>query len=85
LATRLQILISLPTTIGQHKEKSMSIHPTAIASAAQNSSAGSVQVNVLKKAVDLQANAVLQLIQSVDQTPALATEGSVGTQVDTHA
>jgi len=63
----------------------MSIDPTAIAEAAQNSSAGSIQVNVLKKAVNLEANAVLELIQSADQAPPLATEGSVGTQVNTHA
>ncbi len=58
---------------------------SATASAAQNSSAGSVQVSVLKKAVDLQASAVLQLIQSAIQPSELANEGSVGTQVNTHA
>jgi hypothetical protein len=63
----------------------MSIDPSAASSASQNSSAGSVQVNVLKKAVDLQANAVLKLIQSADQAPGLATEGSVGTRVNAHA
>jgi len=65
----------------------MSIDTTASASAsaAQNSSAGSVQVSVLKKSVDLQANAVLQLIQSATQPSELASEGSVGTQVNTHA
>jgi hypothetical protein len=65
----------------------MSIDPTAAASAsaAQSSSAGSVQVSVLKKAVDLQANAVLELIQGATQPSELANEGSVGTQVNTHA
>jgi uncharacterized protein (UPF0261 family) len=63
----------------------MSIDPTAVAGAAQNSSASSIQVNVLKKAVNLEANAVLKLIQSADQAPHLATEGSVGTQVNTNA
>ena len=63
----------------------MSIDPTAASSAAQSSSAGSVQVNVLKKAADLQAGAVLKLLESSVQTPALATEGSVGTQINTRA
>jgi hypothetical protein len=62
----------------------MSIDPTAAASAAQSSSAGGAQVSVLKKAIGIQANAVLQLIQSA-APPGLATEGSVGTQVNTHA
>jgi hypothetical protein len=64
---------------------SMSIDPTVASSASQSSSAGSVQVSVLKKAIDLQANAVLELLQSAVPPPALASDGNVGTQLNTHA
>jgi hypothetical protein len=81
---RLKIAGPLPKPCCQHQEKPMSIDPSAAASAGQASSAGSVQVDVLKKAVDNQANAVLRLMQSA-APQGLATEGSVGTQVNTHA
>lgn len=43
------------------------------------------QMLILKKALDAQASEALQLIQSVTPTSALATEGSLGTQVNTYA
>lgn len=43
------------------------------------------QMTLLKKALDLQSSATLQLIQSAMPTPQLATEGTLGTQVNTYA
>jgi hypothetical protein len=58
---------------------------TANASA---STPGTVQAaaatSVLKKALDLQASSAAQLIQSLPQ-PALATSGTLGTQVNAFA
>lgn len=53
-------------------------------SAAQSDNADSVNILVLKKALDLQATAAMTLLQALP-TPALATQGSVGTRVNTFA
>jgi len=45
---------------------------------------GAASVSVLKKALNAQASSALQLIQALPQ-PALATSGSVGTQLNTYA
>jgi hypothetical protein len=45
---------------------------------------GNAAVSVMKKAMNLQAASTAQLIQSIPQ-PALASSGSVGTQVNTFA
>jgi Putative motility protein len=45
---------------------------------------GAAAVSVMKKAMNLQAASTLQLIQSLPQ-PALASSGSLGTQVNTFA
>ncbi len=45
---------------------------------------GSAAVSVMKKAMNLQAASTAQLIQSIPQ-PALASSGSLGTQVNTFA
>lgn len=52
--------------------------------AAQSDAADSVNILVLKKALDLQATSATALLQALPQ-PALATEGSVGTKVNTFA
>ena len=58
---------------------------TAAASAADLGSVqGAASVSVLKKALHAQASSVATLIQALPQ-PALATSGSVGTQVNTYA
>ena len=44
-----------------------------------------VQTSVLKKALDAEASQALQLLQSVPQTPQLATSGMIGTQINTYA
>lgn len=61
---------------------------SAAASSASSAQAGTVQgaaaTLVLKKAMDAQAASAAQLIASLPQ-PALATSGSLGTQVNTFA
>jgi len=52
---------------------------------AQQQVASAVQVNVLKKALDSNANTAAQLLQSVQPAPALASSGTLGTQVNTYA
>jgi hypothetical protein len=56
----------------------------AATSAAQGDTADSVNILVLKKALDQQATSALQLLQALP-TPALATQGLVGTRVNTFA
>ena len=46
---------------------------------------GSASLMILKKAQEQQENAAAQLISALPQQPQLATEGSVGTQVNTFA
>ena len=53
--------------------------------AAQTPTSDSLHIAVLKKALDAQAVAALGLIQALPQPPALATDGSLGTQVNTYA
>jgi len=63
----------------------MDISPTALVSATlqmkQNQVAETAQVLVLKKAMDIQANGALALLQALP----LATSGNLGTQVNTMA
>jgi hypothetical protein len=63
----------------------MSIDPGTISNQSAGSAAGAVGVSVLKKAVDSQANAVLQLLQSTVIPPSVASSGSVGTQLNQYA
>lgn len=56
---------------------------TATAQASRATS-DAVQITVLKKALDAQANAAATLLQSLPQ-PALASSGNLGTQVNTFA
>lgn len=62
-----------------------SILQTATASA-QRETADAVQVAVLKKSMDINADAAAQLIAAVQPpAPQLATSGTLGTQVNTYA
>lgn len=62
-----------------------SIVSTATAQASQSTS-DAINISVLKKALDLQANAAATLLQALPQPqPALATSGSLGTQLNTFA
>jgi hypothetical protein len=67
----------------------MNIASTAAVQAAtadaQPTTADAVNIRVLKKALDAQAQAAAALIQSLPEPPALAADGSVGTQVNTFA
>ncbi|WP_114973092.1 putative motility protein [Rhodoferax ferrireducens] len=56
----------------------------AAVSAASSDTADSVNILVLKKALDMQATSATALLQALPQ-PALATEGMVGTQINTFA
>jgi Putative motility protein len=42
-------------------------------------------ISVMKKAANLQANAVATLLDGLQQAPQLASSGSVGTRVNTYA
>ncbi|MES1956384.1 hypothetical protein SAHY_17494 [Salinisphaera hydrothermalis EPR70] len=44
-----------------------------------------VQANLLRKTLDSQTSQMSQLMSSLDTQPALATTGSVGTQINTYA
>ncbi len=52
--------------------------------AAQGQTADAVNMLVLKKALDTQAAAAVTLIQAIPQMP-LATQGTLGTQLNTFA
>ena len=66
----------------------MSSVSAAVVNNASSAGAGTVQgaaaISVMKKAMDAQESTANQLIQSLPQ-PALATSGSVGTQLNTYA
>ncbi len=57
----------------------------AATAAAQSETADAVNIAVLKKAIDIQANSALTLLQALPSPPALATSGTLGTQVNTFA
>jgi len=57
----------------------------AATTAAQSTSATEVQMTVLKKALNNQAAGVQPLLDSLPQQPKLASEGLVGTKVNTFA
>ena len=56
----------------------------AATAAAQSSTSDAVNMLVLKKALNQQASSAMQLLQALPQPP-LATQGSVGTKVNTFA
>lgn len=57
----------------------------AATSAAQSSGAGDLQMMVMNKALNSQAAAAITLIAAIPKPPTLATEGSLGTKVNTFA
>lgn len=56
----------------------------AATAAAQASNSDAVNMLVLKKALNQQASTAMQLLQALPQAP-LATQGAVGTKVNTFA
>ncbi len=68
--------------------KAMNIASTpavqAASAASQAPSADALNILVLKKALDIQAVSALSLLQALPQ-PALASQGTLGTQLNTFA
>jgi hypothetical protein len=58
---------------------------TAAAAASQGPSGDAVHILVLRKALNTQAAGALALINAIPQQPQLATEGSLGRNVNTYA
>lgn len=58
---------------------------SAAVAATQGDDADALNVAVLKKAIDAQAAGALSLINALPEQPALATEGSLGRNVNTYA
>lgn len=67
----------------------MDLSNTALVNNASSSATGSVQASaqifVLRKAMDLQAQGALELLNSVPPPPALASSGSLGTRLNVYA
>ncbi len=67
----------------------MDLSNTALVNNAGSATPGSVQgaaqITVLKKALDLQEQAVTALINAVPPSPPLATSGPLGTRLNTYA
>ena len=87
--TPLQRGAHLPITRQYSKEHCMdvgltnSIVSTSTALASRQTS-DAINITVLKRALDVQASAAATLLQALPQ-PALATSGTLGTQVNTFA
>jgi hypothetical protein len=58
---------------------------SAAASQAQGETADAVNLLVLRKALDIQAAGALALLSALPQQPALATEGSLGRNLNVYA
>lgn len=63
----------------------MNISPASISADSLAAVQDQAALLVLKKTMNQQAQSVLELLNALPQAPALATEGSVGTQVNTFA
>lgn len=67
----------------------MDLSNTALVNNAGNSNAGTVQaaaqLMVLRKAMDIQSQGALELLNSVPPAPALASSGSLGTRLNVYA
>ena len=61
------------------------VQAAAAGASQQGPTADAVQILVLKKARDAQALAAATLLQSLPTAPALATDGSLGTRLNTYA
>jgi hypothetical protein len=64
---------------------SNSMSVSAATLAAQSDSADAVNILVLKKALNTQAAGALSLINAIPKEPPLATEGTLGRNVNTYA
>ncbi len=52
---------------------------------AQGETADAVNLLVLRKALDIQASGAMQLLNALPQQPALATEGTLGRNLNAYA
>jgi hypothetical protein len=81
-------LADKPRTINSPYGANMNVSGTTVAqvttSTVQSDSADAVSIAVLRKALDLQGSSAAALIQALPQ-PSLATQGNVGTKVNTFA
>jgi hypothetical protein len=88
LERKLPLITFLPNAESVHTEINMNVSSTTSAlvttSTVQSDSADAVSIAVLRKALDLQGSVATALIQSLPQ-PSLATQGNVGTKVNTFA
>jgi hypothetical protein len=57
----------------------------AASQATQGEAADAVNLLVLRKALDIQADGALALLNALPQQPALATEGSLGRKLNVYA
>jgi len=58
---------------------------SAAATQTQGETADAVNLLVLRKALDIQADGALALLSALPQQPALATEGSLGRHLNVYA
>jgi hypothetical protein len=88
LERKLPLITFLPNAESVQTEINMNVSSTTSAlvttSTVQSDSADAVSIAVLRKALDLQGSVATALIQSLPQ-PSLATQGNVGTKVNTFA
>lgn len=58
---------------------------SAVSSQAQGETADAVNLLVLRKALDIQAEGAMALLNALPPPPALATEGALGRHLDVYA
>ena len=76
--------INIPQSPGPTMDPVSSLPISQVASADPGSVQGAAAVAVMKNALYMQGVCALQLVQALQQ-PALATSGTVGTQINTFA
>ena len=87
----IKIQLPLPIDLGPPTRltgPNMNVSSTTVAqvttSTGQSDTADAISIAVLRKALDLQGSSAAALIQALPQ-PSLATQGNVGTKVNTFA
>lgn len=87
VAVKAHDALKLSDAVPDHSEHIMDV--ASIAAASSSNAAASVHaeaaVKVLKKAIDLQADSAMQLLQALTQPPATRVGSAVGGVIDTWA